>query len=184
MPSPSPSPLRGWDLRYPLIMVHQVFARIGASSLLRPDKLVLLGNSFHSCGTDSTQTDLHVYCIYTGVFIQVCVWSLVGGSAYESSQRSRLVDSVVLPMEFLSHSGRKIFPPTLPLEPLPIFGCGFLCFSQLLGRASQRTVMLSSKYNRVSLIMCLLMGFLSVWAGYWLVISSYSAPSLSLYFFF
>lgn len=34
-----------------------------------------------------------------------CVCFLVDGSVFDSSQWSRLVDSVVLPVKFLSHSG-------------------------------------------------------------------------------
>jgi hypothetical protein len=43
---------------------------------------------------------------------QVC--SLVGGSVSESSQRSRIVDTVFLPMELPSPSTPSILPLTLP----------------------------------------------------------------------
>ena len=75
------------------------------------------------------------------------ICSSVGGSVSESCQGFRLVDSVGLPVEFLSCSGPSILLPIFHKSPdlWPVFGCGIcICFCQLLGRASQRTVMLSS----------------------------------------
>ena len=86
------------------------------------------------------------------------MYSLVGGSVFESSQGSRLVDSVGLPVEFLSHSGLSVLPPTLPKESLTSTQCLAVCiciyFSQQLSVVSQMIVMLGScpVHIRVSLI--------------------------------
>ena len=52
------------------------------------------------------------------------VCSLVGGSVSESPQSPRLVDSVGLPVKFLSHLGSSILLPILTLVPRlhPLFG--------------------------------------------------------------
>jgi hypothetical protein len=85
------------------------------------------------------ETELHVcYKCARGVH------SLVGGSVSKSSQRPRVVDSVGSPVGFLSPSGPSFLPSTLSfitvLDLHPMVGCGYICFSQLLGRASQRTL--------------------------------------------
>jgi hypothetical protein len=56
------------------------------------------------------ETELHICYICARGLLLVCLCSLVDGSVSESSQRSRLVDSVGLPVEFLSPSGLSIFP--------------------------------------------------------------------------
>ena len=88
----------------------------------------------------------------------VHLWSLVGGLVSENPQRSRLIDSLGLPVEFLSSSGPSILPLTLLYaspshrQCLAVGLC--ISFSQLLDEASQKTVMLGSslQYNKVSLI--------------------------------
>ena len=73
---------------------------------------------------------------------------LVGGSVSGSPQKTRLVNSVGLLVEFLCPQGPSILSPALPTR-LPelrlMSGCGFcICFGQLLDGGSQRTVMLGS----------------------------------------
>jgi hypothetical protein len=54
---------------------------------------------------------------------------LVGGSVSESSQGSKLVDSLGLPVEFLSPSGPLILSPNSSIgipDLYPKFGCGHL----------------------------------------------------------
>ena len=63
-------------------------------------------------------TQLRICCIYVGGLIPAHVYSLVGGLASEKSLRSRLVDSVGPPVEFLSLAGPSILPPTLHKSPL------------------------------------------------------------------
>ena len=73
---------------------------------------------------------------------------LVGGSVSERFQKSRLIDSFGLLVECLFMSGSSILLPTLPPESQCSIHCLALslciCFSLLLCRASQRTVMLGS----------------------------------------
>ena len=54
-------------------------------------------------GVTHMETVLHICYICARGLGPAHVYSLIGGSVYESSQGSRLVDSVGLPMEFLSH---------------------------------------------------------------------------------
>jgi hypothetical protein len=94
------------------------------------------------------EPELHVCCICAGGLCLTHVCSLVGGSVPESSQGPRLVDSVGLSVLFLFLSGPSILSPALPNESLNSIQCLAvvlcICFSQLLGRASQRTVTLGS----------------------------------------
>jgi hypothetical protein len=79
-------------------------------------------------------------------------------SVSESWQESKLVDSVSLPVEFLSPSGPSILPPTLPLSlcasssvwlwPVYLFKSGV---GWSLSKESCQTPV--CKHNRVSLIM-------------------------------
>ena len=86
------------------------------------------------------ETELHICNTYTGGLSPVHVCFLVGSSVSKSSQGSRLVDYVGLPVEFLSSSGPSILAPSTSIVPQCL--AVVICFSQLLGRASQRKVML------------------------------------------
>ena len=68
---------------------------------------------------------------------------LVGGSISDSLQGYSLVDSVDLLVESITPLGSSILPPTLPQHSASCLAVGnYICLSQLLGRASQRKVML------------------------------------------
>jgi hypothetical protein len=60
------------------------------------------------------ETELHVCYICAGGLGPVCACSLIGDSVSENSQESRLLDSVGLPVEFLSPLGPAILPSTPP----------------------------------------------------------------------
>jgi hypothetical protein len=64
-----------------------------------------------SCWGIHMETDVACLYICAEAITSFYLCSLVGGSVSESSQRSRLVDSVGPPMGFLSLSG-----PTIPLD--------------------------------------------------------------------
>lgn len=110
--------------------------------------------------------------------------SLVGGSVSSSPQRCRLLDSLGLPVESLTSSGPPILPPNsssrLP-ELCLIFCCGSLdpciCFRELQGGASQRTVTPETPVcnrKKVSSVVSGIgscpwdgkMGWVSVWASH------------------
>ena len=98
-----------------------------------------------------------------------------------SSLDSRLVDSIDLPVAFLSSPGPSVLTLTSSIRVPDLFlvfkWAICTCFSELLGRASQRTVMLGPvwKHNRLAVIMRVIC-FSIVWdfngAVYWLVIPS------------
>lgn len=59
-------------------------------------------------------TELHICCICVRSLVPACVWSLVGGSVSESSQKYRFVDSVgPPPVKFPPTSGPLIVPSNL-----------------------------------------------------------------------
>jgi hypothetical protein len=137
------------------------------------------------------KTKMNCY-ICAGGLGPACAGSLVGGSVSERPQGSRLVDALGLTVGSLSPPGPSVLPPTLPSIRLPelclMFGCGLcICFSQLLGGASQRTVMLVSclqaKQSTINSFRdwFLLVGWVSNWASHCLAIPSFSALSLSLH---
>jgi hypothetical protein len=73
------------------------------------------------------------------------------------THRSRLVDSVSLPVEFRSPLGPTILPPIFLYEPpnsIHCFAVGVcICLSQLVSGASQWTTCFVCKHNRVSLVL-------------------------------
>jgi hypothetical protein len=99
------------------------------------------------------------------------------------SQGSRLVDTFGFPVEFLSPSGTQSFSYSFIRVPKlhPLFGCGCLYLSQLMGGASQRTTCscLQAHQRIMNSVRnwFLPKGWDSSWAGYWLAIPSVSAPS-------
>jgi hypothetical protein len=127
-----------------------------------------------------------------GGLIPVPVCSLFGSSVSESSQGVQISwlfgSSCGVPVPFGA------FDPSpsssISVSNLcPMFGCICICFCLLLGGAFQRRVMLDSclqaKQSTINNVRdwCLLTGWASRWACYWLAISSVSAPYLSLNFF-
>ena len=70
--------------------------------------------------------------------------SFVDCSVFENSHRSRLVDTVNLPVEFLSPLGSEILSPILPQESPSSTQClamvVLVYLSQLLGEASQTNI--------------------------------------------
>jgi hypothetical protein len=97
----SPSPLRGWaPLGYPPPWHIKSLPGSVHPRLLRPD-------------TAPMKTELPVCYICAWGLFPAPVCPLVGGSDSESSQESRLVDPVGLPVEFPSLSGPSILPIAL-----------------------------------------------------------------------
>jgi hypothetical protein len=95
------------------------------------------------------KTKLHICYICVGRPKTNPVCSLVGGSVSESPQWSRLVDSVGLPVEFLSPSGSPVFPVRVP-KPHSMFGCDPQCFGMSVhsrcGHYSDPTFQLVQSY--------------------------------------
>jgi hypothetical protein len=90
-------------------------------------------------------TELYICYICAGGLGPAHVCSLVGSSVSESSQRSRLVDTVGPPVGFSFPSGPSVLPSNSSIRVpdfSPMFGCGYLqLFQSAAGRASRRTVM-------------------------------------------
>lgn len=92
--------------------------RVGASLSIRlPWYIKDLPNQVHphSQRPDKAamETELHVCYIYTTSILLAFMCSLFSGSVSETSQDSRLFDSVGLPVVFPSLSGPSILPATL-----------------------------------------------------------------------
>jgi len=98
-------------------MAHQVSAGLGISSPTEAresspvgEQISQIDNSFRdsplsSCWGTHMETELHICYICAGGFSPAVVLCSVGGSVSESSQGSRLANSVGLTVEFLSSSG-------------------------------------------------------------------------------
>lgn len=99
------------------------------------------------------KTKLHIcYTVGRGLG-PAFVCPLIDYSVSGQGQGSRLVDSIGLPVEFLSPTGSEILLSIFFIRVPnfhPLFYCGCLYLSQLLGGASQRTAMLDTcyKHNR------------------------------------
>lgn len=90
----------------PPTLAYQVSAKLGASARTEakqgnpageriPKSGYIFRKNLHSsCRGTYIETKLPIYYLCSQVLIPACVWSLVGGSISESSQGSRLVDSV------------------------------------------------------------------------------------------
>jgi hypothetical protein len=92
------------------------------------------------------KTKMHICCICVRWGLPLYVLLLVVQSL-GALQESRLFDYVGFLVEFLSPLGSLFLPPTLLQDLMSSFCLAVglcLCFSQLVGRASQRTVMLGS----------------------------------------
>jgi hypothetical protein len=79
------------------------------------------------------KTKLHICYLCVGrPRSSPCVCSLVGGLVSESPQRSRLVDSIGLPVEFLSLRGHNPSScSSIRVTNLhALFGCGFIHLSE------------------------------------------------------
>ena len=189
---PSPSPLREWPpLGIPpnsqLIMslsdqVHPLSTAARQGSLVG-EQIAKSGYSFRdnpcsSCWETHLDTELRVCYICSDGLCPAHVCSLVGGAVSESSQGSRLADSVGLLVELLPNSGSSI--SSYPHQ---------LFHKKLLTRASQRIVMLGFYLQAQQSVIKsvrdwdLSIECVSSWAGFWLAIPPVSAPSLSLHFF-
>jgi hypothetical protein len=75
------------------------------------------------------ENELHICYIYAGDLSAPCVYSLLGCSASQRSQESRLVDHVGLSMGFLSLSGSFNPSPNFSLSTPdlgPMFGYDYL----------------------------------------------------------
>jgi hypothetical protein len=160
-PLPSPSHLRG----QPLFCILPPGS--GVSSLYRI-----------RCILSHWGQTRQFHAIYVpGSLKPACACSLVSFSVSGSSKGSRLVETIVLPVEFLSPSGSSIFPSTLPQGSLTSAQClsvgVWICLSQLLDRASQRAPILGSylqaQYSIINSVRdwCLPMGRVSKWANHW-----------------
>jgi hypothetical protein len=88
------------------------------------------------------ESELHICHVYAGGLGLTCVYSLFGDSVSDSSQGLRLVDSVFLssfyPLNGFNPSPNSSIPYSVQCLTVDIF----ICFSQLLERACQRTVVL------------------------------------------
>jgi hypothetical protein len=116
----------GGHLRYSLIMAHQVCVGHGISSPTEARQGSRVreihsqtGNSFRDSPCSSIfgihmKTDLHICYICVGGLGPDCISCLVRGSVSESPQGTKLVESIGLPVEFLTTSGPPILPETLP----------------------------------------------------------------------
>ena len=139
------------------------------------------------------KTKLHIYYKYVGGLGPAPSCPLVGGSVSVNLQGYRLIGYVGLSVEFQYSLGPSVLPPTLSQDSPSSISCvavGLcICFHQLLGRASQRTVILGSCLQAKQRIInsvrdwFLPMG-LKLGSQVWPAIGwpfSVSAPSLSLF---
>jgi hypothetical protein len=58
---------------------------------------------YSSCWETHMKSEMHICYVCARNLSSVCVCSLVGGSDSESTQGYRLIESVILPGEFLPH---------------------------------------------------------------------------------
>jgi hypothetical protein len=136
-----------------------------------------------------TKTELHICYICTGHRVaRFCPCSLVGGLVSKSPQGSRLFDTVVLPVEFLTPSGPSVFSQLFH-KSLQILSNVWKCVSTsmpvscwvepLRGRPYWApTCKHNSILNRVK-NWCLPFGRVSSCAGYCLTVPSLSVlPSV------
>jgi hypothetical protein len=140
-------------------MAHQVYVGLGTSSPSEVRKgtpvwewivkscYSILGTSLcSSCWGTHMETEFHFYYIHARHLCPSCICYLVGGSVSESSQGSRLLDFVGLPMKFLSSSRPSILHQTFPegcLTSVQYLAVGIcICFYQQMDRASWRRVII------------------------------------------